>query len=302
MALTPPADPAQPGDRAARSRAALVGFLGSIVRPLGGWMAIGAAVELLGQAGVDESSVRTGVSRLKQRAWLAPETRGGVRGYVLTDRATEALRTGDEVVWHARRPADLADGWCIVHFSVPESARARRTRLRSRLASLGFGNVGSAMWIAPARMLEPGRRAIAELELTGQCALFVGEYAGGVELERLARESWDLAAINAGYQGFLQRYGRAHARLAALAAAGGAPAFAAYLGVIEDWRRLPFRDPGLPSELLGREWVAAEAGALFERLVALLERPALEHARSALSARGGSSPPAGRSRGGRRRG
>ena len=278
MALTPHADPAHRGDRAARSRAVLIGFLGSVVRPLGGWMPIGAAVELLGQAGVDESSVRTGVSRLKQRDWLAPEPRDGVRGYALTGQAAEALRAGDEVVWHARRPADLADGWCIVHFSVPESARARRTRLRSRLAALGFGNVGSAMWIAPARMLEEGRRAIAELELTAQCALFVGEYAGGVGLAQLARESWDLTAINAGYQGFLKRYGAAETQLRTLAAAGGAEPFAAYLAVIEDWRRLPFRDPGLPSELLGREWVAADAGALFERLVAVLERPALDHA------------------------
>jgi phenylacetic acid degradation operon negative regulatory protein len=278
MALTPHADPARPGDRAARSRGVLVGFLGAIVRPLGGWMPIGATVELLAQVGVDESSVRTGVSRLKQRGWLAPETRAGTRGYALTDQATEALHAGDEVVWHARRPSDLADGWCIVHFSVPESARARRTRLRSRLTALGFGNVGSAMWIAPARMLEEGRRAIAELELTGQCALFVGDYAGGLELERLARESWDLTAINAGYQGFLARYGGAEAQLRRLASVGGAQAFAAYLAVIEDWRPLPFRDPGLPSELLGREWVAADAGGLFERLVALLERPALDHA------------------------
>ncbi len=173
MALTPHAEPEHRGELAAHSRGALIGFLGSIVRPLGDWMPIGAAVELLGQAGVDESSVRTGVSRLKQRAWLAPEARGGARGYALTARATAALRAGDDVVWHARRPADLADGWCIVHFSVPESARTRRTRLRSRLAALGFGNVGSAMWIAPARMLEEARRAIDELELTGQCALFL---------------------------------------------------------------------------------------------------------------------------------
>jgi phenylacetic acid degradation operon negative regulatory protein len=281
MASTGHGDPAPGGERAAHSRGALIGFLGSIVRPLGDWMPIGAAVELLGQAGVDESSVRTGVSRLKQRAWLAPEARGGARGYALTARATAALRAGDDVVWHARRPADLADGWCIVHFSVPESARTRRTRLRSRLAALGFGNVGSAMWIAPARMLDEARRAIAELELTGQCALFVGAHAGGVGQAQLARESWDLTQINAGYRRFLERYGAAEPELRRLGAAGGADAFAAYLAVIEDWRPLPFRDPGLPAELLGGEWAAGEAGALFERLVAVLERPALAHAAGA---------------------
>jgi phenylacetic acid degradation operon negative regulatory protein len=262
-------------------RAVLVGFLGSIVHRLGDWMPIGGAVELLGQAGVDESRVRTGVSRLKQRAWLAPEARAGVRGYSLTARAAAELSAGDEIVWHAREPADLAEGWCVVHFSVPESDRPRRSQLRARLAALGFGNVGAAVWIAPARMLDAARRTIDELGLTGQCALFVGAHAGGVELPQLVSGSWDLREINRGYRAFLDDHAGRAVELESAARAGaidGGDAFATYLRVIEDWRTLPFRDPGLPRELLGEDWAAAEAGALFERLVGVLEARALTHA------------------------
>ncbi|MFD0573466.1 hypothetical protein ACFQ0T_34820 [Kitasatospora gansuensis] len=170
---------ARPPAAARRSRTLLVSFLGAVVRPMGNWMPIAGTVELLAQSGLDASSVRTAVFRLKKRGWLESQTRSGLRGYALTPAALEALAAGDEVIWHARQPADLGDGWCLVNFSVPESARAKRHQLTAHLTSLGFGNIGSAVWIAPARMLPAAQRAIAELDLTEQCAVFVGDYLGG---------------------------------------------------------------------------------------------------------------------------
>ena len=139
-----------------QSRTTVVTFLGAVVRPLGDWMPIAGAVDLLGQAGLDAPSVRTAVHRLKGNGWLVSQPRHDVRGYALTETALETLAAGDEVIWHARTPAELAEGWCIVHFGVPESKRAKRHQLRAHLSSLGFGNVGTALWIAPARM-RPGR-------------------------------------------------------------------------------------------------------------------------------------------------
>lgn len=268
-----------PGNATARmSRTVLVGFLGSIVRRMGNWMPIAAAVELMGQCGVDESSVRTAIFRLKQRGWLAHETRSRAKGYLLTDVALEALAAGDEIVWHARQPANLDDGWCIVNFSVPESARSKRHKLRAHLASLGFGNIGSGVWIAPARMLNAARRAIEELDLMGQSAIFVGDYVGGQELDELLRSGWDLPEIDARYRDFIESYREQAESLEAAGAIDPEEAFVTYVTVINSWRKLPFRDPGLPREILGDDWSAPAAGVLFERLVALLEGRALAHA------------------------
>ena len=189
-----------------QSRTVLVSFLGAIVRRMGDWMPIAGTIELMGQFGLDAPSVRTAVFRLKQRGWLASETRAGSRGYALTPVALKALAAGDEIIWHARHPADLADGWCIVSFSVPESARGKRDQLRTHLASLGFGNVGAAMWIAPARMRAAADQAIAELGLTSYCAIFVGDYVGGRDLPGLLRDSWDLAEIDRRYLEYARRF------------------------------------------------------------------------------------------------
>jgi phenylacetic acid degradation operon negative regulatory protein len=268
------------------SRTVMVTFLGSIVRRMGGWMPIAGTVDLLTQFGLDAPGIRTAVFRLKQRGWLVAESRDGRRGYALTPVALAALATGDEVIWHARQPADINDGWCIVNFSVPESARAKRYQLRAHLASLGFGNVGTAMWLAPARMRDQAEQAIGELGLDKHAAVFVGDYVGGQDLSTLLYESWDLAAIDRRYVDFVDRF--QHQVSAFEHRDPDDPddpvdpelAFVTYLGIVDQWRKLPFRDPGLPRELLADDWSAPKAVALFERLVALLEDRALAHAAS----------------------
>lgn len=260
----------------------VVSYLGSVVHRLGSWMPIAGTVDLLGQVGLDAPSVRTAVFRLKKRGWLESESRDGVRGYALTPLAQRTLDEGDEIIWTPRRPADLADGWCIVNFSVPESHRAKRYQLRAHLASLGFGNAGTAMWIAPARMRHAAEQAIGELGLDHYAAIFVGDYVGRQDLTSLIYSSWDMDGINEGYRDFIARHADRLDELGDGALGDGEGygrrAFTTYVDVIDHWRKLPFRDPGLPHEVLGDDWSAPEAGRLFVGLVAALEEPALEHA------------------------
>ena len=266
-------------ERRTQSRTVVVTFLGAIVRRFDDWMPVAGAIELMAPLGLDGPSVRTAISRLKKRGWLEPEMRAGVRGYALTASALGALAAGDEVIWHTRQPAQLADGWCVVHFSVPESARRERHQLRTHLAAIGFGNVGTALWIAPSRMRAAGERAIAELGLTTYSAVFVGDHVSGQPLEKLVYQSWDLAEIDRGYRGFTATYESLATRLAT-AADEFEPrdAFVTYVGVVDRWRRLPFRDPGLPRELLAEDWHGPAAGALFEKIVLRLEPLALDYA------------------------
>jgi phenylacetic acid degradation operon negative regulatory protein len=155
--------------------------------------------------------------------------------------------------------------------------RAQRHQLRAHLTHLGFGNVGTAMWIAPARMRKAAERAVSDLGLDAYAAIFVGDYHGPRDLTELLYNSWDLAAIDQSYRDFVQEHGTRATRLDDVAPTGR-EAFAAYLGVLDNWRKLPFRDPGLPREVLAPDWSAPEATALFERLVTALEKPALRHA------------------------
>lgn len=267
------------------SRTLLVTLLGAFARRTEDWMPVKGIVTLLDALDVDESSVRTGVSRLKSRGWLVPEKRDDRNGYRLTEVAKASLASGDEVIWHARQPALMEDGWCIATFSVPEELRAKRHRLRGRLLALGFGNLGQGVWIAPARMTAEAIDLVDELELRDNTTVLVGQHVGGQELSRMVRESWDLDAIDEGYRTFI---GRHHAALEGLERAhpDDVPprdAFTLYMRALDDWRVLPMRDPGLPPELLPGDWSGRRAVQLIEQIVTRLEPAALAYVRGVVS-------------------
>jgi phenylacetic acid degradation operon negative regulatory protein len=257
-------------------RTLLVEFLGAFVRHQDNWTPVAALVSLMGEVGLDESTVRTLVSRLKQREWLVPERRNNANGYRLSDIALRSLDEGDQIVWHARQHVNLADGWALVAFSVPEKERSKRHLIRSRLGALGFGNVGAGIWLAPARMLPEARSLLEELNLTKFVDLFVAQYAPGQELSELIQRGWDLESLNHDYKEFVA--GQEPVLKEWRATPGtDADAFRAYMLALNQWRKLPFRDPGLPTELLGTGWAGDAAGVVFEEIVEELEPSATRH-------------------------
>ena len=173
-------------------------------------------------------------------------------------------------------PRRLEDGWCVVTFSVPESARTKRHLLRRHLTALGFGNVSSAVWIAPARMQGAAVKAITELDLAQYCAIFVGEYVAGQDLRTLLDQAWNVGELARNYAEFLAD-SSAWADGTGLAELDGQEAFVTYVGVLDQWRRLPYRDPGLPREVLPDGWNGPMATARFEGLAEGLRAPALAH-------------------------
>lgn len=264
------------------SRTLLVTLLGAFARRTDNWLPVSGIVSLLDSLDIEESSVRTGVSRLKKREWLEPEKRDGRNGYQLTEIAKRTLSSGDKFVWHAREPAELEDGWCVANFSVPETERARRHLLRSRLASLGFGNLGGGVWIAPARMQADAAHVIESLGLTAYTNLFVGQHLGGQDLAQMARTSWNLDAIDARYREFVSAHENVVGELESTHRDDISPkaAFVNYMRALDDWRVLPMRDPGLPRELLPGDWAGDPAASVLERIVDDLDAPALEFVRS----------------------
>ncbi|MDI6023487.1 PaaX family transcriptional regulator C-terminal domain-containing protein [Leucobacter sp. UT-8R-CII-1-4] len=268
------------------SHTLLVTLLGGFARRTDDWLPISGIVTLLGALDIDDSSVRTAVSRLKKRSWLEAERRNTRIGYTLTDEARAALEAGDRVIWHSRQPALLEDGWCITSFSLPEAQRAKRHLLRSRLMALGFGNVGSGTWIAPARMTVEASELVETLGLSENTAIFVGTHEGGQDIAKMVRESWDLDEIHERYREFVATHQHDFDSLIAEHGAQVSPriAFVQYMRVLDDWRVLPMRDPGLPRELLREDWAGDDAVQLLERVVETLEAPALEYVRSVVDA------------------
>lgn len=254
-------------------RALIVTIYGLYAREVGGALSVGTLIRLMATAGVDESAVRSSISRLKRRGVLVAHRVRGAAGYALSDRGRAILVEGDRRIFERHR-AGAGDGWLVAVFSVPEAERDKRHQLRSRLSWLGFGTVASGVWIAPVHLEQAARDALASSGLADYVDLFRAEYvAFRPEPERVARW-WDLDGLERMYAEFVAEYRPALARWRRKRRDDDEAAFADYVQVLTHWRRLPYLDPGLPACLLPGNWRGSQAADLFFALHELLGPPA----------------------------
>ena len=294
--------------RGAQPRQLIVTVYGLYSRGAGGWMSVASLVSLLGDLGIDEPAVRSSISRLKRRGILVarrlggaagsrpaergaagsrPAERGaagsrpaerGAAGYELSGEGQAILREGDHRIFRTER-ARLGDGWLLAVFSVPESERHQRHVLRSQLSRLGFGTAAPGVWIAPAYLHEATTEMLARLGLSGYADLFHADHLAFGDLAAKVRQWWDLDRTERLASDFVAAHepvllgwqGRR-------AASRPREAFADYVRVLTDWRRLPYLDPGLPAELLPPGWTGARAAEIFFTLQSRLAGAAGEHA------------------------
>ncbi|MFJ4222916.1 PaaX family transcriptional regulator C-terminal domain-containing protein [Microbacterium sp. NPDC089695] len=258
---------ARPGSTASLLRT----VIGLYLRPLGGWISTAHLVTLAAELGIPSAPARTGIARLKQKGLLLAERRDAA-GYRLNPAAVPMLERGDRRIFAMREMTD-ADDWCLVSFSIPESARSVRHQLRRRLHWIGAGAVSAALWICPGHLQDEVREVVDDLGAQGWVTLFRGaQPVVDVSLAEAAASWWDLGALRDEHLAF-QR---------SLAALPSEP-FAAYVQLLDAWRVLPYIDPGLPPAMLPRDWPGRRSVDEFTRLSADLADAASARMRAVVS-------------------
>jgi phenylacetic acid degradation operon negative regulatory protein len=271
--------------RPAQPRHLIVTVYGLYARPDGGWLSVAALIRLLADLGVDEPAVRSAISRLKRRGILQAQRHEGSAGYRLSAGALAILREGDARIFRRHR-ATPADGWLLAVFSVPETERHRRHILRSELARLGFGMVAPGVWIVPAHPQDTTAETLRRLELDSYADLFHADHLAFGDPAARIRRWWDLDTLERRYETFIRTHEpalRRWERSDLTAPVMPQQAFADYVRVLTDWRRLPYLDPGLPAELLPCDWIGIRAAEEFSTLRALLEEPARAYVQRIIS-------------------
>lgn len=165
--------------------------------------------------------------------------------------------------------------WLMALMTVPETSRKLRHLLRTRLAWNGLGNPATGVWLGPHPEREPEVREVLREVGVGQTSRIFHSRLGDLsEARDVARQAGDLDAVERAYEHFPDE-------VRALSPGDDVETFAAHTRLVQEWRRFPFLDPGLPHRLLPEEWRGAQAAALFhERHSAW--RPAADRHRKAL--------------------
>ncbi len=263
----------------------VVTVFGLYGRPCGRFLPVSGVVRLLTELGYEGASVRSSISRLKKRGVLVSGKIHGANAYAMAPELEDHMRIGDERIL-APRTASVGDPWLLASYSVPESERSNRHKIRAGLARLGFGTVASGLSIAPIRLQAEAEEYMDKHGLSDYIEFFVSSPAGGSDLRDKVARWWDLDELERLYGEFLTTYSpeldRLPGRSAPTPAVLGA-AFRTYVPMITQWRRLPYQDPGLPPELLPDNWIGTTARRVFSELNRVLAPLAKRHALQVLT-------------------
>lgn len=262
----------------------IVTVYGLYARNQDGTFAVADLIQLLGDLGVESAGVRSSVSRLKKRGVLVSLKRGGSAAYKLSPELEDVFSAGDERIFAPRR-AQKDDAWLLASFSVPEAQRHLRHRLRTILTRVGCGQVSPGLWIAPGNLADEVEQQLRRAELMEYVDLFKATHLTGGHIDEKVGQWWDLPSLEALYTDFLARHQPVLQQWEKLEGEAESPellkqAFADYVPMVTQWRRLPYMDPGLPEEYLPDNWHGLAAQELFTKLHALLGPKAQRYAMS----------------------
>ena len=242
----------------ASARSLLLTVLGEFVLPSARPVWTATLIELLADLDVAEKAARQAIMRTADSGWIEGSRVGRETRWSLTPAGTRLLGEGTERIYGFAADQRAWDGrWLVMTVGVPENERALRQRLRTQLGWAGMGSVNGSTWVSPWTDREPEARGVLDALglLTGSWS-FVAS-AGQVGDERsLARSAWDLDDIERGYEEFLDLVGRRRPR-------SDRQALVAQVRLVQEWRRFPLLDPGLPRELLPPRWSGNRAAEVF---------------------------------------
>jgi phenylacetic acid degradation operon negative regulatory protein len=261
-----PADPAaDPADRSNghRPQALLLSFLGGAVLDRG-LPPIPSAVflRLLDGLGVAQAAARATLARMTRRGLLDRTQVGRAAHYQLSPQAEDLVRRAGRRV-SAVAPFEHPDGeWTLLSYSVPESRRDLRYRVRATLTWAGFGGLRDGVWIAPGTVDVAAVLADADLDEVARLAhWFTASPMPAVRVEAFIRRAWSVDRIRDRHDEFIRQWW-------AGPAAGNPLEQITLLGA--DWLRVLRADPGLPARYLSADWPAAQSAAVYRRCYASL--------------------------------
>jgi ring-1,2-phenylacetyl-CoA epoxidase subunit PaaA len=254
------------------ARPLLLSVLGDAVLPSGGRAWLGALTEAMATLGTSPQATRQALRRLASQNIVEPERHGRLAAYTLTRPGRRRLEEAADRIY-LRRPLVWDGRWRILTYSFAEENRASRDALRRELAWLGYGSLGTGMWMCPWDLGARLDAVLAKHGIVGQVESFVSELEG--DDRSLAARAYDLTELTAAHRSFIDRF---RPELTAVRdgdqAADPADAFARRILLVHAWRKFLFLDPGLPHQLVPSDWAGDQAAQVFTDLYRHLDAAA----------------------------
>ena len=251
------------------ARPLLLTVLGDVVLPSGGQAWLGALTAAMEALDTTPEATRQALRRLASQNIVEPERHGRLASYSLTGPGRRRLEEAADRIY-LRRNLNWDERWRILTYSFSEENRSARDALRREIEWLGYGSLGTGMWICPWDLGARLDAVLAKHGVAGHVETFVSELEGDDRM--LAARAYDLSELREAHQEFIDRFGAELDELD-VDALSDAEAFARRILLVHEWRKFLFLDPGLPPELLPTDWLGDRAAQIFLDLYRAYEQP-----------------------------
>lgn len=242
-----------------RPQALVLTLLGRHVLDRDVAVSTGTFLDVLDRLDVSTDAARSTLTRMVRRGFLERHRVGRRTYFSLTDGARRLLTEGKARIFSEPVVTSApADTWTLLSFSLPESRRKERHRLRVGLAWRGFGLLRDGLWLAAGKV--DVSELVDQLGLNGVVHSFVGCPLEPTDLTEVVRQSWDLDSIRGHYDAFLQRWD------ALVPVPDARDDLARQLLLITDWRYVLREDPHVPLTYLPEDWPSPHAERVFTTL------------------------------------
>lgn len=258
------------------TRSMIFTIYGDYIFHYGNKIWVGSLIRLLKEFGHNEQAVRVAVSRMLKQGWIQSEKKENRSYYFLTKQGVNRIEEAGNRIFKLY-PNEWDGKWRVLIYSIPEEKRQIRDELRQELLWSGFGSFSNSCWISPNNLEKEIKLLIEKYDISEYVDFFVSEYIGPNKNQTLVEKSWPLEQVVEKYEEFLTMYSKKYIADQEIINRGelsDAECFVKRTELVHEYRKFLFIDPGLPTELLPKNWNGALAADLFNQYYQVLAEPA----------------------------
>lgn len=151
--------------------------------------------------------------------------------------------------------------WRILSYEIPEKQREMRDRLRREVSGWGLGPWHRSFWVTPHPIIPYLNRLVSNTEEEKYIQAFESDHVFG-NRSILIEKVWGLAEIQKEYQRLFKTW---HDYLAS-----NIDNKQKLYKIVDGYITILRKDPGLPKELVGENWIGFESFKIFKEISQLL--------------------------------
>ena len=266
--------------RPLRAKSLIATIFGDFIEPYGGKIWLTNLITLVQQFEINERLLRTSVFRLIEEGWLI-KTREGRRSiYGLSEDGIEQTLLAAELLYHYKKRS-WNGIWLFVIATSKNISAEKNIQLCHRLSLMGFEVLSKNIFAHPDMDNNLVKKVVAELGLQKQVMIMQSQNIESVNMidehtndQELVKQCCSYKDAEAMYNHFIIAYKPIIGVLKKTQRVTGDISFRLRVLLMHDYRRLLFKDPQLPVELLPGDWSGDKARALVKEIYLLTYKSA----------------------------